>query len=206
VVERVMGGERATLCLTDPPYANNWNYSEYEDTPENLDALINGFLPLARNIASVILLTPGNWNLWRYPRPEWTLCWFSAAGKGSGPWGFSCWQPVIAYGKDPYLAQGKGRRPDAMSQIETSPSVAHPAAKPVGVWEWFLERGSIARGDVVIDPFLGSGTTLIACEKLGRRCRAVEISPGYVAVTLQRWHDMTGKLPVLLESTDGPPV
>lgn len=54
------------------------------------------------------------------------------------------------------------------------------------------------RGDVY-DPFLGSGTTLIACENLGRRCRAVEIAPGYVAVALERWHVHTGQMPVLLE-------
>jgi DNA modification methylase len=41
----------------------------------------------------------------------------------------------------------------------------------------------------VYDPFLGSGTTLIACQNLGRKCRAIEIAPGYVAVTLQRFKD-----------------
>ena len=51
---------------------------------------------------------------------------------------------------------------------------------------------------IVYDPFLGSGTTLIACERLGRRCRAIEISPAYCAVAIQRWHDMTGGEPVLL--------
>ena len=55
-------------------------------------------------------------------------------------------------------------------------------------------------GELVLDPFLGSGTTLIACERLNRRCRAVEISPAYVAVTLQRWADMTGEIPVLLDN------
>lgn len=50
----------------------------------------------------------------------------------------------------------------------------------------------------VYEPFIGSGTTLIACEQLGRRCRAIEIDPGYVAVALQRWADATGKTPVLI--------
>ena len=54
-------------------------------------------------------------------------------------------------------------------------------------------------GNIVYEPFSGSGTTLIACERLGRKCRAVEISPAYVAVALQRWADMTGKTPVLIE-------
>ena len=52
-------------------------------------------------------------------------------------------------------------------------------------------------GDVY-DPFLGSGTTLIACERLGRKCRAIEISPAYCAVAIQRWVDMTGGTPELV--------
>lgn len=47
-------------------------------------------------------------------------------------------------------------------------------------------------GGFVGEPFNGSGTTLIACHNLGRRCRAIEISPAYVAVTLQRFLDHTG--------------
>ena len=54
-------------------------------------------------------------------------------------------------------------------------------------------------GQVVFDGFLGSGTTLIACERLGRKCRAVEISPAYCAVAIQRWVDVTGGTPELLE-------
>ncbi len=54
------------------------------------------------------------------------------------------------------------------------------------------------KGDVY-DPFLGSGTTIIACERLGRKCRAVEISPAYVAVAIQRWVDVTGGTPELVE-------
>jgi DNA modification methylase len=50
----------------------------------------------------------------------------------------------------------------------------------------------------VFDSFNGSGTTLIACERLGRKCRAVEIAPGYVGVALERWAQMTGGEPELL--------
>ncbi len=52
-------------------------------------------------------------------------------------------------------------------------------------------------GDIVYDPFVGSGTTLIACERLGRNCRAVELSPAYCAVAIQRWADATGGIPEL---------
>ncbi|CAN5306936.1 DNA modification methylase [soil metagenome] len=49
------------------------------------------------------------------------------------------------------------------------------------------------RGELVLDPFLGSGTTLIACEKTRRRCRAIEISPHYVDVAIRRWERWTGE-------------
>jgi DNA modification methylase len=52
--------------------------------------------------------------------------------------------------------------------------------------------------EIVMDPFLGSGTTLIACERLGRKCRAVELSPAYCAVAIQRWVDVTGGTPELI--------
>jgi len=61
-----------------------------------------------------------------------------------------------------------------------------------------MVKNSSEQGAVVYEPFSGSGTTLIACERLGRRCRAVEISPGYVAVALERWAVMTGQTPVLV--------
>jgi DNA modification methylase len=53
--------------------------------------------------------------------------------------------------------------------------------------------------EYVYEPFSGSGTTIIACEQLGRKCRAIEISPAYVAVAIQRWADATGKKPKLIK-------
>ena len=75
----------------------------------------------------------------------------------------------------------------------------HPTQKPLEVIEWILEK-HIKQGENIVDPYLGSGTTLIACERLGRKCRAVEISPAYCAVAIQRWVDVTGKEPVLLDT------
>jgi DNA modification methylase len=56
------------------------------------------------------------------------------------------------------------------------------------------------RGDIVIDPFLGSGSTLIAAEKAGRACRGVELDPLYVDVILRRYEAGTGKAAVLVET------
>jgi DNA modification methylase len=61
-------------------------------------------------------------------------------------------------------------------------------------------RNNTKPGEEVYEPFSGSGTTIIACEQLGRKCRAIEIDPGYVAVAIQRWADATGKTPVLLQN------
>src|SRR5262249_8771483 len=79
-VARVMGGEKAALCLTDPPYGIGEDYESYEDTPEALGELIAGFFPLARENSECMLLTPGNVNLRAYPAQDWVLCWFGPAG------------------------------------------------------------------------------------------------------------------------------
>jgi len=57
-------------------------------------------------------------------------------------------------------------------------------------------KSSAPDGGVVAEPFLGSGSTLIAAEKTGRKCRAIEISPVYVDVSVHRWADFTGQDPV----------
>ena len=68
----------------------------------------------------------------------------------------------------------------------------HPTMKPVALWAQAVEDGSRA-GELVFDPFLGSGTTLIACEQLGRRCCGMELSPQYCDVIVKRWEEFTGK-------------
>jgi DNA modification methylase len=68
----------------------------------------------------------------------------------------------------------------------------HPTMKPVALWAQAVSDGSRA-GEVVYDPFLGSGTTLIAAEQLGRKCYGMEISPAYCDVIVKRWETLTGK-------------
>jgi DNA modification methylase len=75
---------------------------------------------------------------------------------------------------------------------------SHPTVKPVEVCERGIMTTSQA-GEIVLDCFLGSGTTLIACENLKRKCRAIEIDPGYSAVAIERWHTLTGQKPALLD-------
>jgi DNA modification methylase len=67
----------------------------------------------------------------------------------------------------------------------------HPTVKPIRLVADAVLDAS-ARGDVVLDPFLGSGTTLMACQRVGRHCRGMELDPRYVDVVIRRWQRDTG--------------
>jgi DNA modification methylase len=74
----------------------------------------------------------------------------------------------------------------------------HPTVKPTALVADAIQDVT-RRGDLVLDTFLGSGTTLIACERCGRRCRGVELDPAYVDVAIERWTAMTGGTPEPIE-------
>ena len=78
----------------------------------------------------------------------------------------------------------------------------HPTQKPVKLISQILEDFS-KPNDIVYDPFLGSGTTLIASEKTNRICYGMEIDPAYCDVIIQRWQDATGLI-AINEKTDEP--
>jgi site-specific DNA-methyltransferase (adenine-specific) len=64
--------------------------------------------------------------------------------------------------------------------------------KPVGLIEYLIKNSS-KQEDIILDPFLGSGTTLVACEKLQRICYGIELDPKYCDVIIKRWQQFTGK-------------
>jgi DNA modification methylase len=74
----------------------------------------------------------------------------------------------------------------------TKSETGHSTQKPVECMARPIRNHD---SEFVYEPFSGSGTTIIACEQLGRKCRAIELNPGYVAVAIQRWADATGKTP-----------
>jgi len=71
----------------------------------------------------------------------------------------------------------------------------HPTMKPVELVEKAIKNSSV-RGDLVIDSFLGSGTTMMAAEKTGRRCNGIELDPHYCDVICDRYFNMSGVSPV----------
>ena len=113
-----------------------------------------------------------------------------------------------------YNARGRGRGQESLGEYRNAKHWAlrsywddiggnantnnHCAAFPLEV----VERHAVIyskRGEIIFEPFSGSGTTLVACERLSRRCRAVEIEPIYVSATIERWQNFTGKQAVLIE-------
>ena len=68
---------------------------------------------------------------------------------------------------------------------------SHPSAKPVALVADAIKDGTGGRGDVVLDTFAGSGTTIIAAERVGRHARALDIEPRFVDVAIRRWQAFT---------------
>ena len=85
---------------------------------------------------------------------------------------------------NPHLAQGN------VIQCQRTGNVNHPTEKPVGLIGKIIRVTDMA--ETIYDPFSGSGTTLIACEELGRKCYAMELDPHYCDVIIARWEKLTG--------------
>jgi site-specific DNA-methyltransferase (adenine-specific) len=176
--------EPVDLVLTDPPYAVMESYDSHRDTGLRLDKLIREFFPLVKDKTETISISCGVVNIWRYPRSTWILCWFNSAGSGRGPWGFSCWQPLLCYGPDPFLKSGSGCRPDFIEHSEASELNGHPCPKPLKFVSKWMQRVSF--GKSVLDPFMGSGTTLRAAKDLGRKAIGIEIEERYCEIAARR--------------------
>jgi site-specific DNA-methyltransferase (adenine-specific) len=183
---REMADRSADVVLTDPPYGVGESYTGYEDNAANLRALIDAVIPECRRVASRVALTPGVTGMWLYPKPNWVLCWAIPAGVGRNPWGFACWQPILVYGKDPYLEHGRGSRPDLFISNERSVKNAHTCPKPLKLWANILVRIQPENSGVVLDPFAGSGTTLIVASQMGRKSIGIEQSQTYCDLIVSR--------------------
>lgn len=186
----------ADAILTDLPYGIGLNYHPtVHDTPAYIDELVAEALPIMLNSALVVALTCGIGNIWRYPEPTWVLAWYQTnALKSTGKWGFNVWQPVLVYGTDPYLARGRGRRPDLVATA--APAIGgrdqalvksnHPCPKPYESWVKLLLRVSPDESDLILDPFMGSGTTLSAAKYTGRKAVGIEINERYCEIAATR--------------------
>ena len=189
---------RFDAVVTDPPYgvnyegsktkhgSNGFAYASFDDTPENISAICVPAVRMAVGKARSAIVTPGNANAFKYDEPRSLGVIYYPSGANSGPWGFVCSQPLFYYGKDPYLAKALGSRPNAFATTEaTDRTIQHPCPKPLKTVEWMVARVSLA-GETILDPFMGSGTTLVACQRMGRAGTGIEIDKDYWEIACRR--------------------
>jgi len=195
VVERVMGGDRIDAVITDPPYGVNVHYPGWRDTPENLGRLITTVHPVLLKMTNGPVVWFGAASrivddiLAFREKPQRVLIWFVrfSLAKTAAHGMFYRWRPIYCWQLPSHHDDGPDR--DVIDEMtEGHNDWDHSGTKPVSVMTKLV--GLCVRGGTVLDPFLGSGTTLVSCEHIGRLGCGIEITPKYVAVALQRLADM----------------
>jgi len=219
-VDKLMGGSKADMIFTDPPYGMSYGGGRAAGSTKkgalvkahgmilNDDLQGNALIALVRDAiaASTTAMKEGGA---LYACFTWrTYAEFEAALESCGHKVKACivWdKKSIGLGNSHYRPQhefifycggqwhGDKSQSDVwhMSRGATGEYV-HPTQKPVELVERALNNSS-KRGDIVIDCFGGSGSTLIACEKNGRHACLMELDPKYVDVIIKRWQDYTGQ-------------
>ncbi len=158
----------------------------YDDSPDAIDELIRSVMPLILSNASRAVVFCGAAMMWSYPKPVSVGCVFTPNGAGLCSWGFQCMHPILFYGKDIYLQDGKGSRPNSFRAEQPNKEVIdHPCPKPLPWMEWAVNRAS-RHSERILDPFLGSGTTGVACMNLGRSFIGIEREPKYFDIACRR--------------------
>lgn len=185
----------ADVLLTDPPFGvmggkgrnkgrKKAVYSgAFPDTQEYLEGVSVPAVTTALSIVKRGAVTPGNRNLWLYPKPTDIGSFNLPYSVALSFWGVQALNMILYYGKDPYPQKMKHT---CLVTQETPPKdLGHPCPKPFGAWCWLLERVSLP-GEIVLDPFMGSGTTLLAAKTLGRKAVGIEIEEKYCEIAARR--------------------
>jgi DNA modification methylase len=213
--ETVLAGGMADMVFTDPPYNVAYEGKTAHKLTIQNDALGDKFYDFLREAsANLIAVCPGAIYICMSSSELHTL--YRAFTEAGGHWStFVIWskhhftlgrsdyqrqyEPILygwPKGVDHYWC-GDRNQSDVWFIARPMANREHPTAKPVELVERAVENSSQIK-DTVLDPFAGSGTTLIACQRRKRRARLIELDPSYADVTCQRWQQFTGK-PALLE-------
>lgn len=177
---------KVDAVVTDPPYNVGINYGEHVNdkmTRENFIIWASDWFKKCRTIARTILIT-GQGRLPDYAIIEpwiWLLAWHKPAAMGRSLVGFNAWEPIAVWG----IGSNAGL-PDLfvcpiVGQADTGD---HPCPKPLGWAEGQIRR--FPNAHTILDPFMGSGTTGVACAKLGRKFIGIEIEPKYFDIAVRR--------------------
>ncbi len=217
-VAKLMDGEKADLVFTDPPYGMNLDtdYSSMQGfgqggkydaghvddfTPDMVQAVLDlnakeTFIWGADYFAELIPnRNDGSFIVWDKRANEGgTIEQDESSDKMFGSCFELCWSKT-KHKRD--IARVKWSGMFGMNQTTDAKRV-HPTQKPIALVAWFLNRYG-KDGDIVADIFGGSGSTMIACEQLGRKCRMMELDPHYCDVIIARWKKFTGQNAVKVE-------
>jgi DNA modification methylase len=207
--EQVLQGQSANMAFCDPPYNVNYMQKGKGRTiiNDDLGSTFDQFLETA--CMQLLSVTCGAVYVCMSSSELHTL--YKAFTAARGHWStFIIWaKDKFTVGRSDYQRQfevmlfgwadgsphywcGARNQGDVWFVPKPKHNRQHPTMKPVSLIERAI-RNSSQRGDLVLDLFGGSGSTLIACEKTGRRAAMVEIEPKYVDVIVQRWQNYTGQ-------------
>jgi len=197
----LVSGETCELLASDPPYNVGLDYREETDDSKSVEAyreFTRQWFEATRALTERQIVTPGcnNLAMWLrlfapYHVAPWTKTNAMTNGKVSRFW---CWEPILFFGE-----HWPRSRPNDVFDFPAGThkdTGGHPCPKPVRMWADLLLHYA-GEGAAILDPFLGSGTTLVAAEQVGRRCFGLDISPAYVDVALLRWMKLTNRQPIL---------
>ena len=213
-VEALLGGELADMTFCDPPYNVNYANSAKDKMRGKNRAILNDALGESFGAflydASVNILTVTKGAVYICMSSSELDTLQKAFREAGGKWStFVIWakntftlgradyqrqyEPILygwKEGADHYWC-GARDQGDVWLIDKPHKNDLHPTMKPVALVERAIRNSSKSR-DIVLDPFGGSGTTMIAAERSGRRARLIELDPKYVDVIVQRWQDLTG--------------
>jgi DNA modification methylase len=175
--------EKIDLTLTDPPYGVNLKYDVYNDTDSNWELMFLKLLPELKRISSMSILPSCQIKkmpfIYKHHPPDWLICWYKGSPGHAGFVGFNDWEPHLVYGKN------NTNMHDYFHATPEPQTNGHPCQKPLKWALWLIERAT-KPDNLILDPFLGSGTTAVACERLGRRWIGIDISKAYCDIAVKR--------------------
>lgn len=171
--------------VTDPPYGVGMDYGLYEDKLADTTQLVKAFVALAITRARVVAFTAGKWetelSLYQSFPPRWRMCWYKGAQSCASPIGFCDWEAVLIYGEKIH----NNAHDYFYALPEKMGSFGHPCPKPVAYSTKLITR--LTKESVTVcDPFMGSGTTGVACVRTGRNFIGIEKEPRYFQIAVDR--------------------
>ena len=187
VLPRILAS--GTVLVTDPPYGVGFEGKSTKHTTRKSGGYIGEDDPaIGPEVVEMAMLScvrgatfPGSRGMFSYPHPQDIGCVYCPSGAGIGRWGFTCIHPILFYGQRPRTQL----YPCSIQSFETSEPNGHPCPKPIGWLIWLVGLVSL-ENEHILDPFMGSGTTLVAAKQMGRRAIGIEIEERYCEIAVKR--------------------